>query len=285
MSSADAAEAVEAAVGGGYFVPVAVAVVVVILSRTAWLWFSLPRTGKDAPSGPSLELPADGIFTLATLNKYDGRGAPLCLCCCGKVVNVSASENIKPGEGYGKLWAGRDATYALATLSLKPEEANRMDFKLSDFDADQTKALAGWYKHFTTKYPIVGALKEYEGWDFSSVEELAKSQTPFGAAATGQGAQAKEGKESNPEAPEATDQPKAKAQMQVKKGDRVKIKACQEDPALIGAEGILTDFVAAKGRFSVDLSEGKGVHYFKPSEIEAAPSSEVEVGSVKTRSF
>lgn len=27
------------------------------------------------------------------------------------------------GEGYGKLWAGKDATYALAVLSLKPEDA------------------------------------------------------------------------------------------------------------------------------------------------------------------
>ena len=56
-------------------------------------------------------------------------------------VNVSSSENItatwsqsdfqpsavvaffpEVGEGYGRLWAGKDATFALATLSLKPED-------------------------------------------------------------------------------------------------------------------------------------------------------------------
>merc|ERR1711974_197597 len=99
---------------------------------------------------------------------------PMCVGICGKVVDVSSSKNFTPGQGYGGLWAGSDSTLAMATVSLKPESVNRLDFRLEDFEELQTKALAGWYKHFTTKYPTVGRLKEYDGWDFSSIENLAK---------------------------------------------------------------------------------------------------------------
>lgn len=44
-----------------------------------------------------------------------GFACALLLCVC------------QVGEGYGKLWAGKDATYALAVLSLKPEEAQQLD--------------------------------------------------------------------------------------------------------------------------------------------------------------
>merc|ERR1712061_774582 len=93
----------------------------------------------------------------------------MCVGVCGKVVEVSSSENFIPGFGYGKLWAGKDSTYAMATVSLKAQDANRLDFKLEDFDEQQFRALAGWYKHFTTKYPVVGTLKEYDDWDFGPV--------------------------------------------------------------------------------------------------------------------
>jgi len=140
------------------------------------------RIALAGAGNPEL-LPEDGIFTMASLSRFDGQVNPLFMGVCGEVVNCSASENIRHGEGYGRLWAGRDATYSLATLSLKPEDANRLDFKLSDFTADQHKALAGWYKHFTTKYEVVGVLKEYDGWDWGTVHAEAKFQRPFGAAA------------------------------------------------------------------------------------------------------
>lgn len=105
----------------------------------------------------------------------------MCLGVCGKVVNVSTSENILPDTAYGKIWAGKDATFALATMSLSPSDANRLSFTMNDFSEQQLDTLAGWYKHFTSKYPVVGSLKEYEAWDFSSVQEAAKSKTPFGS--------------------------------------------------------------------------------------------------------
>merc|ERR1712056_151960 len=66
----------------------------------------------------------------------------------------------------------------------KPEDANKMDWNLNELSDQERTTLAGWYKHFTTKYPIIGTLKESDGWDFSAIEEEAKSQTPFGAAKT-----------------------------------------------------------------------------------------------------
>merc|ERR1740121_752555 len=49
-----------------------------------------------------------------------------------------------------------------------------MDYQVDKLEELQFGALVGWYKHFTTKYPTRGTLKEYEGWDFSKVVEAAK---------------------------------------------------------------------------------------------------------------
>eukprot|EP00425_Heterocapsa_triquetra_P034154 CAMPEP_0195099376 /NCGR_PEP_ID=MMETSP0448-20130528/58243_1 /TAXON_ID=66468 /ORGANISM="Heterocapsa triquestra, Strain CCMP 448" /LENGTH=170 /DNA_ID=CAMNT_0040134255 /DNA_START=31 /DNA_END=540 /DNA_ORIENTATION=+ len=154
---------------------ISVALVVGAASVIAFLWRSWRWSG--VPRG----VPSDGVFTLASLAHFNGeRHLPLCMGVCGKVVDCSGSENIKPGESYGKIWAGKDATFALATLSLKPVDTNKLDFTLDQFTPEQKKALAGWYKHFTAKYKVIGSLKEYEGWDFSSVEKEAEGQTPFG---------------------------------------------------------------------------------------------------------
>eukprot|EP00929_Paragymnodinium_shiwhaense_P007687 TRINITY_DN111596_c0_g1_i1.p1 TRINITY_DN111596_c0_g1~~TRINITY_DN111596_c0_g1_i1.p1 ORF type:complete len:308 (+),score=97.79 TRINITY_DN111596_c0_g1_i1:80-1003(+) len=220
-------------------------------------------------------MPKDGVFTIPLLGKFDGLELPLCLGVCGKVVDVSSSENIKPGDGYGKLWSGRDATWALATLSLKSDDANRLDFKVSDFTEDQHKALAGWYKHFTTKYPVVGRLKEYEGWDFSSVEEAAKAERPFGAAAEmGQGIEPKAAESAAAPAPAPA--PAEEEQVVLKRGCTVVVKQCEDDAALVGATGTLVDFVATKGRFEVKLADGRGTHLFKPSEIRPVPAKKAE---------
>merc|ERR1719387_1201120 len=69
----------------------------------------------------------------------------------------------------------------MAKVSLNPADANKLDWSLEELQDKEKLALAGWYKHFTTKYPVVGTLKEYDGWDFSEIEKEAESQTPFGA--------------------------------------------------------------------------------------------------------
>jgi len=121
------------------------------------------------------ELPPGGVFDIDELSRWDGVQLPMCIGVCHLVVDVSSSSNFVPDFGYGKLWAGKDTTFAMATVSLKADDANKFDFKLEDFSEEQSKALAGWFKHFTTKYRTVGTLKELKDWDFSSVERAAEA--------------------------------------------------------------------------------------------------------------
>lgn len=238
--------------------PVALALAVGAVPLLVLLWWQFGRKPRVEPPEP---FPDDGVFTLEVLKRFDGTRNPICLGVCGKVVDVSPSENIKHGEGYGKLWAGRDATYSLATLSLKPEDANILNYKVSDFTPEQHKALAGWYKHFTTKYTVVGRLQEYEGWDFSSVEEEAKSQTPFGAARTdGEAGAATAGapEAAKEKAAEAAAAPAAKANgaeakeqpvgVVFAKGDKVVLQNMEH---LGGAEGVLQGYNPKEDGFEV----------------------------------
>mmetsp|Transcript_5134 Transcript_5134/g.15232 ORF Transcript_5134/g.15232 Transcript_5134/m.15232 type:complete len:223 (-) Transcript_5134:93-761(-) len=142
-------------------------------------------------------LPADRVFTLETLAPWDGRNLPMCLCVCGKVVDVSSSPNFSPDFGYGKLWGGRDASYALARASLEAEDANVLEWDLEELEQPQRDSLLSFYKHFVGKYPIIGTLKEYEHRDFSAflpeepaAEASEKAAEP--AAGAGSGKTAKE---------------------------------------------------------------------------------------------
>lgn len=127
------------------------------------------------PERHERELPQDRIFTLETLARWDGVKLPMFIGICGNVIDVSSSDNFTPDHGYGMLWAGKDTTLAMATVSLKKQDANRFDFSLGDLEEAQFSALAGWYKHFTHKYPTVGTLAEYQNWDFSPIEMKAES--------------------------------------------------------------------------------------------------------------
>eukprot|EP00931_Biecheleriopsis_adriatica_P104847 TRINITY_DN79467_c0_g1_i1.p1 TRINITY_DN79467_c0_g1~~TRINITY_DN79467_c0_g1_i1.p1 ORF type:complete len:273 (+),score=88.72 TRINITY_DN79467_c0_g1_i1:61-879(+) len=110
-----------------------------------------------------------GVFTLESLKRWDGTQLPMLIGICGLVIDVSPSDNFCPSFGYGKLWHGKDCTWAMATVSLKVHDANRMDFKVEELEELQFKSLAGWYKHFTHKYRQVGTLAEFKDWDFSKV--------------------------------------------------------------------------------------------------------------------
>jgi len=210
---------------------------------------------KSKTKGGSREsFPADGVWDLDKLAKFNGAVNPLCLGVCGKIVDCSSSENIKYNEGaYGTLWAGNDATYSLATLSLEKKDVNKFDFKLSDLTAEQHKALAGWYKHFTTKYNVVGTLKEWEGFDFSSVFEEAKSQTPFGAAKTEDTPLAMGGEGGTFYA----------------MGDRVEIHSCEgERQGLNGLKGVLLKYNPEQKGFEIKLDATNKVEIIGPAQLK-----------------
>ncbi|CAE7336463.1 ANK3 [Symbiodinium natans] len=217
-----------------------------ILGLAVILLFYFLRRKRSKPA----EIPKDGLFDLQLLGRFNGVTGPIFMGVCGKVVNVSSSENITVGEGYGRLWAGRDATFALATLSLKPEDANVLDFTLAQFTDDQRKALAGWYKHFTSKYPVVGRLREYDGWDFSEIEKQAEKETPFGLGKEQKGATAATG----------PDEP-----VLLRPGDKVKLQGL--DDKLDGKIGVLKKLDAATGKFEVALVDEDSSVLVKPNQI------------------
>eukprot|EP00933_Yihiella_yeosuensis_P056335 TRINITY_DN55452_c0_g1_i1.p1 TRINITY_DN55452_c0_g1~~TRINITY_DN55452_c0_g1_i1.p1 ORF type:complete len:284 (+),score=67.15 TRINITY_DN55452_c0_g1_i1:22-873(+) len=128
------------------------------------------------------ELPEDGVFTVESLKRWDGVNLPMLVGICGLIIDVSPSDNFVPGFGYGKLWAGKDCTWAMATVSLKHYDANKFDFKVEELGELQFKSLCGWLKHFTEKYRKVGTLRELDGWDFSKVEAGAEEMKKAAAA-------------------------------------------------------------------------------------------------------
>mmetsp|Transcript_147992 Transcript_147992/g.210141 ORF Transcript_147992/g.210141 Transcript_147992/m.210141 type:complete len:266 (+) Transcript_147992:47-844(+) len=123
----------------------------------------------------------DGKFTLETLKRWNGKELPMLISICGVIIDVSPSENFIPTHGYGKLWSGKDCTWAMATVSLKGDDANRFDFKVEELEELQFKSLAGWYKHFTEKYREVGRLDELKDWDFSTVIAEAQEMKKAGS--------------------------------------------------------------------------------------------------------
>ena len=60
-----------------------------------------------------------------------------------------------PPEGPYRAMAGRDATYMLATMSLKAGDADKFGVP---YDADDRQALAEWIAYFDASYPRVGWL-------------------------------------------------------------------------------------------------------------------------------
>ena len=75
---------------------------------------------------PSHPIPYE--YQLEELRQYDGISHKQMYVSIKSVVyDVTSSQFFVPEKGYGMLWGGRDATYALAKMSLKPEHANEMD--------------------------------------------------------------------------------------------------------------------------------------------------------------
>mmetsp|Transcript_15091 Transcript_15091/g.16363 ORF Transcript_15091/g.16363 Transcript_15091/m.16363 type:complete len:350 (+) Transcript_15091:105-1154(+) len=117
--------------------------------------------------------PKDLQLTKEELAKYNGRpseeikpaedriDAPIYIAVNGKIFDVSYGGKEMYGEGspYNKF-AGKDATRALAKMSLDEADVNSSD--LSDLTEEQKKTLNQWEEKFLNnkKYPVVGTLVE-----------------------------------------------------------------------------------------------------------------------------
>ena len=118
----------------------------------------------SAPLRPLL-LPA---FTPRELARYDGRaegpqstaqGAvprPVYFALRGVVYDASSSEGFR--DAYAQ-WAGRDATLALARMSLDPAEGAAEHWEDAALSEAELETAASWQSYFDERYPVVGSLR------------------------------------------------------------------------------------------------------------------------------
>ena len=79
------------------------------------------------------------VFTIEELSRYDGRDGKVYVAVNGMVFDVSKCESYLPGGNYC-AFGGKDATVALAKMSVKPEDMN-IKVKLN---AQEKKTLQEW---------------------------------------------------------------------------------------------------------------------------------------------
>ena len=82
------------------------------------------------------------------------------MCCKNIVYDVTSARDFYGPEGPYANFAGRDASRALALMSLKIEDVENTD--LSDLNEEQLNVLNDWERKFKSKYKIVGRYQARE---------------------------------------------------------------------------------------------------------------------------
>ncbi|KAJ3073360.1 hypothetical protein HDU98_001709 [Podochytrium sp. JEL0797] len=101
--------------------------------------------------------PGTKVFNATELAQFDGKdeAKPVYLAIKGIVYDVSSARKMySPGSGYS-VFAGKDASRALAMSSLKPEDCVA-DY--SGLSAEQTETLEKWIAFYQKKYDIMGTV-------------------------------------------------------------------------------------------------------------------------------
>ncbi|KAI5251250.1 hypothetical protein E4T42_04457 [Aureobasidium subglaciale] len=105
-----------------------------------------------------LDPPKDDLISLDYLSKCDGCYRTLTLipqtltCDKGTVFDVTGNKAYEPGASYS-VFAGKDASRALAQSSLKKEECRP---EWEDLKPEHKKVLDDWYTFFSKRYNIKG---------------------------------------------------------------------------------------------------------------------------------
>ncbi|TQS35569.1 hypothetical protein Golomagni_04012 [Golovinomyces magnicellulatus] len=112
---------------------------------------------KFEPRTPvNLAPPKTDPITLAALKKANGVDSELCYVAIkGKVFDVTGNKAYLPGGSY-HIFAGHDASRALALTSTKVEDV-RPDWE--DLDEKEKTVLDEWMTYFSKRYNIVGQVQ------------------------------------------------------------------------------------------------------------------------------
>ncbi|ORY59455.1 cytochrome b5-like heme/steroid binding domain-containing protein [Pseudomassariella vexata] len=114
-------------------------------------------SGKFEPKVPvNLNPPKDDPISVDELSKADGSDGQKCYVAIkGKVYDVSGNKSYQPGGSY-HVFAGKDASRALAKSSVKAEDVT-MEWK--DLDDKEQTTLENWITYFSKRYNIVGVVE------------------------------------------------------------------------------------------------------------------------------
>jgi membrane-associated progesterone receptor component len=116
--------------------------------------FDVDTTLTDEELFPEPEEVPSKVFSHAELVQYDGKQrSEIYVAVKGIVYDLSAGAAMYGPGGNYEVFAGRDASYALAKMSKNPQDLDRPTDNLS---ADAKAMLAHWLQTFQSKYRIVG---------------------------------------------------------------------------------------------------------------------------------
>ncbi|GAB2235549.1 hypothetical protein Droror1_Dr00025977 [Drosera rotundifolia] len=98
-----------------------------------------------------------GEMTAAELREYDGSDErkPLLMGIKGNVYDVTSGRMFYGPGGPYSMFAGKDASRALARLSFKPQDLNG---NVEGLDEAELEVLQDWEFKFMEKYPKVGVI-------------------------------------------------------------------------------------------------------------------------------
>lgn len=116
-------------------------------------------------------------FTLEQLRVYDGLQSDgrILIAVLGKVFDVSRSYEFYGPNGPYSVFAGRDASRALATFSVDQSQFKDGYDDLSDLKPSQLDSIKEWEMQFLEKYYVVGKLLKPGEEPTNYDEENAKS--------------------------------------------------------------------------------------------------------------
>lgn len=141
--------------------PPAAAIAMAVLAATLLVVLLIPRRPglppppKGAPQ--PRKKPELGEISLEELAQYDGTdpSKPVCVAIKGVIYDVSRSRHLYGPDGGYSGFAGKDASRALAKMSMDPTDAVGDLTGLSQSELD---SLAEWEVQYQFKYDVVGKL-------------------------------------------------------------------------------------------------------------------------------
>ncbi|KAJ4890334.1 Membrane steroid-binding protein 2 [Raphanus sativus] len=122
-----------------------------------------PRSTEDYPQPEPLPPPVQlGEITEEELKQYDGSDPknPLLMAIKGQIYDVSQSRMFYGPGGPYALFAGKDASRALAKMSFEESDLTGDISGLGPFELD---ALQDWEYKFMSKYVKVGTIQKSDG--------------------------------------------------------------------------------------------------------------------------